>query len=104
MQAGIEMWFDASRHQNVRWDEEQRFMTGNLVLLARDREAMSDFVIGVVHESKSQLLREGRVVLKLVRGVNKDGEFKLLDQVRIFLNGRNYAFVGECEAWWCLKQ
>ncbi|XP_034252407.1 NFX1-type zinc finger-containing protein 1-like [Thrips palmi] len=79
-QAGIEMSFDASRYENVRWEDGQRFLTGNLVLLTTDLEALSHFIVGVVLESKPLMLREGRVQLKLVRGVNKHGEFKLLDQ------------------------
>lgn len=75
------MRFDPTRYQHVRWEEDQRFLTGNVVLLTKDKRALNDFVVGIVHESRPALLREGRVVLKLVRGVTGKGDFLLLDQV-----------------------
>ncbi|XP_034236170.1 NFX1-type zinc finger-containing protein 1-like [Thrips palmi] len=85
-EAGVEMRFDPTRYQHVRWEEDQRFLTGNIVLLTQDKKALNDFVVGVVHESRPALLRDGRVVLKLVRGVTGKGDFLLLNQA---------SFVGE---------
>ncbi|KAE8741232.1 hypothetical protein FOCC_FOCC013247, partial [Frankliniella occidentalis] len=72
-QAGLEFTFNPSRYNHVKWEEERRFLTGNLVLLTQSN--LKDFIVGVVHDSRPQQLRQGRVVIKLIRGVNEDGSF-----------------------------
>lgn len=83
MEDGIEFAFNAAQYRHVKWDEDSRFLTGNLVLITQN--GLKDFVFGVVHDSGPRLLRNGRVVVKLVDGVGCDGNFLQLEH-RPFLH------------------
>ncbi|XP_034232981.1 NFX1-type zinc finger-containing protein 1-like isoform X2 [Thrips palmi] len=89
-QIGVKMYFDPKKYGHVRWDEDKRFLTGNLVFLSRN--GMNTFDVGVVHDSSPHHLRKGCVVIKMISGVNSDEKyFRMLDQSEFV--GKTYHLV-----------
>ncbi|KAJ1519089.1 hypothetical protein ONE63_011331 [Megalurothrips usitatus] len=70
---GLELHFDPSKYKDMDWEEEKRFLCGNLVLLTQD--SLNTFVFGVIRESDPEQLQLGNLVVELCTGVHKSGKF-----------------------------
>ncbi|XP_034248079.1 NFX1-type zinc finger-containing protein 1-like isoform X2 [Thrips palmi] len=75
---GVEFKFDASKYQEVEWDEEKRLMRNNIVLLTQN--GLDDFLVGRIEESGEKLLRKGEIVVAMIEKFADNGYPTLLDQ------------------------